>query len=82
MLRYSFHLNLIALSGPVFILSAVINPKKLITGWFGIFLLVILIGSITAHLYVVLTYANTSTALAFYPISFLRTIGQYHVWLI
>jgi hypothetical protein len=49
MQRYSFHLNLIALSGPVFILSAVINPKKLITGWFGIFLLVILIGGLAFY---------------------------------
>jgi hypothetical protein len=46
MQRYSFHLNLVLISGPVFCISAFINTKKLIPLLFGSFIITMFIGGL------------------------------------
>ena len=46
MQRYASHLFLVLISGPLFIVSAFINVKKLIPLWFGIFFITILVGGL------------------------------------
>ena len=46
MQRYSFHLNLVLISGPVFCISAFINTKKLIPRLFGSFIITMFIGGL------------------------------------
>ena len=46
MQRYSFHLNLVLISGPLFCISAFINTKKLIPRLFGSFIITMFIGGL------------------------------------
>ena len=46
MQRYSFHLNLVLISGPLFCISAFINTKKLIPLLFGSFIITMFIGGL------------------------------------
>jgi len=46
MQRYSFHLNLVLISGPVFCISTFINTKKLIPLLFGSFIITMFIGGL------------------------------------
>jgi hypothetical protein len=46
MQRYSFHLNLVLISGPVFCISAFINTKKLIPLLFGSIIITMFIGGL------------------------------------
>ena len=46
MQRYSFHLNLVLISGPLFCISAFINTKKLIPSLFGSFIITMFIGGL------------------------------------
>jgi hypothetical protein len=46
MQRYTFHLNLVLISGPAFCISAFINTRKLIPLLFGIFIITMFIGGL------------------------------------